>query len=189
MTTTQLTDIYSPDTYAREMPYGTFAELRRDAPVYWQREPEGPGYWALTRYEDIVTVSTDNILFSSYMGGTNLEDMPADGLAMIRMMMVNMDPPQHTKYRRLVATGFTPKMIHAMEPHVRDITRRIVDDVAQRSECDFVTEISAKLPLHVIAEIMGVPQDMHAQIFDWSNKLIGFTDPEYAITPETSQQA
>jgi cholest-4-en-3-one 26-monooxygenase len=189
MTTTQLTDIYSPDTYAREMPYGTFAELRRDAPVYWQREPEGPGYWALTRYEDIVTVSTDNILFSSYMGGTNLEDMPADGLAMIRMMMVNMDPPQHTKYRRLVATGFTPKMIHAMEPHVRDITRRIVDDVAQRSECDFVTEISAKLPLHVIAEIMGVPKDMHAKILDWSNNLIGFTDPEYAITPETSQQA
>jgi cholest-4-en-3-one 26-monooxygenase len=104
-------------------------------------------------------------------------------------MMVNMDPPQHTKYRRLVSTGFTPKMISAMEPHVRKITRRIVDSVAKRGSCDFVTEISARLPLHVIAEIMGVPQDMHEQIFEWSNKLVGFTDPEYATTPESSQQA
>ncbi|MEX0749773.1 MAG: cytochrome P450 [Dehalococcoidia bacterium] len=171
------------------MPYATFAELRREAPVFWQTEPNGPGYWALTKYEDVVTVSNDNLLFSSYMGGTNLEDASPDGLALVRTMMVNMDPPQHTKYRRLVSTGFTPKMIAALEPHVREITRQIVDDVGGRGACDFVTDIAARLPLHVIAEMMGVPQDMHQQVFDWSNRLIGFDDPEYTNSQEQAQQA
>jgi cholest-4-en-3-one 26-monooxygenase len=189
MTTTQMIDLYSPDTYAQSMPYDTFAQLRRESPVYWQNEPDGPGYWALMRYEDIVTVSNDNVLFSSYLGGTNLEDASPEGLAMVRTMMVNMDPPQHTKYRRLVSTGFTPKMIASMEPHVREITRAIVDDVAARGECDFVTDIAARLPLHVIAEMMGVPQDMHEQVFNWSNRLIGFSDPEYSTSQEDAQQA
>jgi len=187
--TTQTIDLYSPDTYAESMPYDTFAQLRREAPVYWQREPDGPGYWALMRYEDIVTVSNDNMLFSSYLGGTNLEDAGPEGLAMVRTMMVNMDPPQHTKYRRLVSTGFTPRMIAAMEPHVREITRAIVDDVAGRGACDFVTDIAARLPLHVIAEMMGVPRDMHQQVFDWSNRLVGFSDPEYTTSQEDGQRA
>jgi len=189
MTTTQMIDLYSPDTYAQSMPYDTFAQLRRESPVYWQNEPGGPGYWALMRYEDIVTVSSDNVLFSSHLGGTNLEDASPEGLAMVRTMMVNMDPPQHTKYRKLVSTGFTPKMIASMEPHVREITRAIVDDVAGRGECDFVTDIAARLPLHVIAEMMGVPQDMHEQVFNWSNRLIGFSDPEYSTSQEDAQQA
>jgi cholest-4-en-3-one 26-monooxygenase len=189
VTTAQSVDLYSPDTYAQYMPYDAFAQLRRESPIVWQTEPEGPGYWAVTRYEDIVTVSNDNVLFSSHLGGTNLEDLPPDGLALVRTMMVNMDPPQHTKYRRLVSTGFTPRMIAALEPHVREITRGIVDSVAERGECDFVTDVAARLPLHVIAEMMGVPPEMHQQVFDWSNQLIGFTDPEYHTTPETGQQA
>jgi len=189
VTTTQATDLYNPDTYQRLMPYDAFAALRRHDPVHWQPEPDGPGYWAITRYADIVTVSSDNILFSSHRGGTNIEDSTPETLGLIRTMMVNMDPPQHTKYRRLVSTGFTPKMIRALEPHVRDITREIVDSVASRGECDFVTDIAARLPLHVIAEMMGVPQDMHRQVFDWSNRLIGFTDPEYATSQDDARQA
>jgi cholest-4-en-3-one 26-monooxygenase len=96
--------------------------------------------------------------------------MPEDALALIRTMMVNMDPPMHTKYRRLVSTGFTPKMIRAMEPHVREITREILDQAAARETCDFVTDIAAQLPLAVIAELMGVPAEDRHKVFDWSNR-------------------
>jgi cholest-4-en-3-one 26-monooxygenase len=171
------------------MPHEAFTALRHDDPVHWQPEPAGPGYWALMRYEDIVQVSSDNQLFSSWMGGTNLEDLPEDGMALIRTILINMDPPKHTQYRKLVATGFTPKMTRQMEPHVRDITRRIVDGVAKAGSCDFVTDIAAKLPLAVISEMIGVPQEDHQKVFDWSNRLIGFDDPEYHTSPEDGQVA
>jgi cholest-4-en-3-one 26-monooxygenase len=200
MTSTQHIDLYSPDTYARAMPHEQFAHLRRTAPIYWHDEPalasgyggdrpEGAGYWALTKYEDIVTASSDNNLYSSWAGGTNIETPPEDGMAVLRSIMLNMDPPMHTKYRRLVSTGFTPKQINALEPHVRDITRRIIDSVIDRGECDFVTDISARLPLSVIAEMIGIPPDDHAKIFDWSNRLIGFDDPEYQTTAEDGRNA
>jgi cholest-4-en-3-one 26-monooxygenase len=184
MTTTEAIDLFDPGVYAQAMPHESYDRLRRESPVFFHPEPDGPGYWALLKYEDIVAVSSDNRLFSSWTGGTNIGDMPPDGLAIIRTIMLNMDPPQHTKYRRLVSTGFTPRMISALEPHVREITRKIVDRVAARGECDFVTEIAAELPLEVIAEMIGVPQEDHKKVFDWSNRLIGFDDPEYNTTAE-----
>jgi len=189
MTTITLADLYSADTYARAMPHDTFDLLRRDDPVHWQPEPAGPGYWALLGYEDIVQVSSDNELFSSARGGTNLEDLGDDALAMIRTLLINMDPPKHTQYRKLVATGFTPKMVRQLEPHVRQITKQIVDSVASKGSCDFVTDIAARLPLAVICEMIGVHQEDHAKIFDWSNRLIGFDDPEYHTSPEDGRIA
>ena len=189
MTTETIVDLYSADTYARSMPHDAFAALRSQEPVRWQTEPDGPGYWALTRYEDIVTISSDNSLFSSERGGTNIEDMPEDAMTLLRTILINMDPPRHTKYRRLVATGFTPKIVSQTEPHVREITKRIVDDVAKRGSCDFVTEIAARLPLAVICEMLGVPEEDHAKVFDWSNRLIGFDDPEYHTSAEDGRVA
>ena len=177
MTTASAIDLFDPGIYAKAMPHDDYARLRREAPIFFHPEPDGPGFWALTKYDDIVTVSTDNTLYSSWTGGTNIPDMPADGLAIIRTIMLNMDPPQHTKYRRLVSTGFTPRMISALEPHVREISKKIVDNVAARGECDFVTEIAAQLPLAVIAEMIGVPPEDQKKVFDWSNRLIGFDDP------------
>jgi cholest-4-en-3-one 26-monooxygenase len=171
------------------MPHDAFAQLRREAPISWQPEPAGPGYWALMKYEDIVTVSSDNQMFSSWAGGTNIDDMPPDAMAMIRTLMLNMDPPMHTKYRRLVSTGFTPKQINALEPHVREITRRTVDAVAAKGSCDFVTEVAAELPLAVIAEMIGVPPEDHHKVFDWSNRLIGFDDPEFNTSAEDGRIA
>ncbi len=182
-------DIYSPDVFTERLPHDVFQLLRREAPVYWHREPSGPGYWALTKYEDIVAVSQDAATFSSARMGTNIEDPPPDSLAVIQTLMLNMDPPRHTLYRRLVATGFTPAMIRKLEPHVREITTRIIDNVAPRGMCDFVTEVAAELPLQVIAEMLGVPlQDRH-MVFDWSNRLIGFDDPEFTTSPEDGKQA
>jgi cholest-4-en-3-one 26-monooxygenase len=115
--------------------------------------------------------------------------MEEDGLAVVRTIMLNMDPPQHTKYRRLVSTGFTPRMIAALEPHVREITKKIVDNVAKRGECDFVTEVAAELPLAVIAEMVGVPAEDQQKVFNWSNRLIGFDDPEYQTSAEDGRIA
>lgn len=190
MTTTHAIDIYSPEVFARSMPHDIFARLRREAPVSWQNETDGgPGYWAFVKYHDIVEISSDNTLFSSWLGGTNIPTMTEDSLAVIRTLLVNMDPPQHTKYRRLVSTGFTPKMISAMEPHVREITRKIIDDVESRGACDFVGDISAQLPLAVIAELLGVPPEDQHKVFDWSNRLIGFDDPEFQTSPEDGRMA
>ncbi len=182
-------DIYSPDVYVEGVPHETYRMLRHEAPVYRHAEPDGPGFWALTKYEDIVTVSQDSALFSSYEQGTNIPDPEPDALAVIRTIMLNMDPPQHTVYRRLVATGFTPAMIRKLEPHVRKIAAAIVDGVADRGECDFVRDIAAELPLRVIAEMVGVPQEDRNMVFDWSNRLIGFDDPEFTTSPEDARQA
>jgi cholest-4-en-3-one 26-monooxygenase len=182
-------DLYNPDIYTRGVPHDVFAYLRRESPVYRHREPDGPGFWALTKYDDIVAVSQDSATFSSWHGGTNIPDQTPDALAMIQTMMLNMDPPRHTIYRRLVATGFTPAMIRRMEPEVREITARIVDRVATRGSCDFVTDVAAELPLQVIVQMMGVPLEDRHTIFELSNRLIGFDDPEYATTIEESRGA
>ena len=182
-------DLFSPDNFVDGVPHHFYKVLRREAPVYRHPEPDGPGFWALTKYEDIVTVSMDSATFSSWQGGTNIPDLPEDGLAFIRMIMLNMDPPQHTKYRRLVSKGFTPKIVQAMEPHVRTIANDIIDRVAERGQCDFVTDIAAELPLQVILELMGVPVEDRYLVFEWSNRLIGFDDPDYQTTPEQGMVA
>ena len=189
MTAETLVDLYSPSTYAQSMPHAAFASLRRERPVIWQPEPDGGGYWAFTRYEDIVAISSDNSLFSSERGGTNIEDQPEEGMALLRTILINMDPPKHTKYRKLVSTGFTPKIVTQTEPHVREITKRIVDGVAAKGSCDFVTDVAAKLPLAVICEMLGVPEEDHSRVFGWSNRLIGFDDPEYHTSPEDGRVA
>jgi cholest-4-en-3-one 26-monooxygenase len=193
MTTKELTladvDLFSPDTYLTGVPHDMYRVLRHEAPVYRHPEPEGPGFWALTKYDDVVTVSMDQGLFSSWKGGTNIPTLPEEALQFIRMLMLNMDPPQHTKHRRLVSKGFTPRIIRDMEKHIRDITNDILDGVIERGECDFVTEIAAELPLQVILEMMGVPNEDRHKVFEWSNHLIGFDDPEYATTAETGREA
>ena len=183
-------DLLDANVYARRgVPHDYFKVLRLQAPVYRHPEPDGPGFWAITKYDDVVTVSMDPATFSSYRGGPHLPDLPEESLGFIRMIMLNMDPPQHTKYRRLVSKGFTPKIVRAMEEHVRKIATDIIDRVAERGQCDFVTDIAAELPLQVIVELLGVPVEERHLVFQWSNQMIGFDDPEYASTPETAQRA
>jgi cholest-4-en-3-one 26-monooxygenase len=182
-------DLYNPDNFVDGVPHHFFKLLRREAPLYRHPEPYGPGFWALTKYDDVVKVSLDSATFSSWLGGTNIPDLPEEGLNFTRMIMLNMDPPKHTKYRRLVSKGFTPKIVLAMEPHIRKTANQIIDRVAERGECDFVTDIAAELPLQVILELMGVPVEDRHKVFDWSNRLIGFDDPEYQTSPEDGQAA
>ena len=172
-------DLSDPDTFVNGIPHAAFKRLRAEAPVYWQPEQVGKGFWALTRYADLVAVSKDPLTFSSARGGTNLFELNEEELSSIRMLMLNMDPPRHNKFRRLVSTGFTARMVTQLEPHIREICAELVENVAARGSFDFVTEVAAELPLLVIAEMLGVPATDRHQVFDWSNRLVGFDDPEY----------
>lgn len=183
-------DILDPDIYVeRGVPHDQFARLRAEHPVYFHPEPDGPGFWAVTKYEDVAYVSKHPDLFSSWIGATNI-DTPAPGdLAIVRNLMLNMDPPQHNKFRRLVSSGFTPRMVARMEGKIRTATERIISEVSGLGSCDFVARIAAELPLVVIADLMGIPQEDRHKVFHWSNKLIGFDDPEFQNTVEDAQVA
>ena len=182
----KLTDVRldNPDTFVDGVPHAMFKMLRAEAPVFWQEDRSDTGFWVLTKYEDVVAVSTVPSSFSSARG-TNIED--AQGGA--ELMMINMDAPRHSKLRGLVSSGFTPRMVRALEPHIRAVTGQIIDRVAARGDCDFVTEVAAELPLQVIAEMMGVPLEERHLVFNWSNQMIGLDDPEYGHSMEEAQQA
>jgi cytochrome P450 len=175
-------DYSDPGTYANGFPHQAFRQLRREAPVHWQeRDHEGNrGFWVISKYEDVKFVSKNPRLFSS-RGSITIRDPIVPNAASQRMMLM-MDPPEHARYRRLVSSGFTPRRIEALGPHIREIVRAILDGVAHKGECDFVTDVAAELPLQVIAEFLGVPQADRHKIFEWSNKLIGFEDPEFQRT-------
>jgi cholest-4-en-3-one 26-monooxygenase len=173
-------DLCNLDQFEVGVPHHVFKLLRAQAPVFRHAEPNGgPGFWAVTKYQDLMTVSKNPGTFSSYRGGTNIFDVEAEQLDRTRMIMLNMDPPGHSKYRKLVSQGFVPRIVSRLEEHVRDMTRHIVDSIATRGECDFVTEVAAELPLQVIAEFLGVPLADRHKVFEWSNRLIGFDDPEF----------
>src|SRR5215470_14447905 len=182
-------ELFDPDAYADGVPHETFARLRREAPVYRHEQPGASPFWAVTRYRDIVTVSRDWATYSSERRGALLGEPPEEALATQRLMMLNMDPPRHTKLRSLVNKGFTPRMIALLTGPVRRVCNELVDAVAERGRCDFVTEIAAELPLQVIAELLGIPQADRHQVFVWSNTMIGSDDPEWQGSPEDAQNA
>jgi cholest-4-en-3-one 26-monooxygenase len=172
-------DLSDSRSYVAGVPHAYLASLRRHDPVHWQDEPGGPGFWAVTRYEDCVTVNRDYERFSSAAQGTMPFEMGADEIAQQSLMMLNMDPPLHTRYRRLVNKGFTPRMVRDLEESIHRATDAIIDEVIETGHADFVTQVSAELPLQVIAELLGVPpQDRH-RMFEWSNRMVGNEDPEY----------
>jgi cholest-4-en-3-one 26-monooxygenase len=181
-------DLCDPDLFVAHggPPHEYLQVLRREAPVFWNAPPSKQktisqiqkGFWVLTRYDDVIRVSKHPKLFSSSEGGPYLWDMDEASLAGQRLTMLVMDPPQHVKYRRLVQRGFTPRMIDKLEPTISAHARKVVDRIAKNGECEFVEDLACELPLTLICELMGVPQEMRKQIFDWSNELIGADDED-----------
>jgi cholest-4-en-3-one 26-monooxygenase len=156
--------------------------------VHWHAYPRGgadDGFWNVVKHADLVEVNRDTETFSSELGGTSIWDHDEEaGMTDTRgVMMLNMDPPKHTRYRLLVNKGFTPRMIGLLEQYLQHRSTVIVDHVIELGEADFVADIASELPLQAIAEIMGVPQEDRRLMFEWSNKLIGADDPEYASEP------
>jgi cholest-4-en-3-one 26-monooxygenase len=182
-------DLSDSRSFVPGVPHEWLAHLRRTDPVHWQDEPGGPGFWAVTRYADCVTVNRDYERFSSAARGTMPFEMPEEDIAQQGLMMLNMDPPLHTRYRRLVNKGFTPRMVRDLEESIHRCADAILDQVVERGSCDFVTDISAELPLQVIAELLGVPQDDRHRMFEWSNRMVGNEDPEYQTGAEEAMNA
>jgi cholest-4-en-3-one 26-monooxygenase len=181
-------DLADPDMFVAHggPPHEYLRVLREQAPVHWNPPPAQQktisevkhGFWVISRYDDVVHVSRNPKIFSSWEGAPYIWDMDEQSLAGQRMTLLVMDPPQHVKYRRLVQRGFTPRMVDKLEPTIRKHARAAVDGVAKKGECDFVEDLACELPLTLICELMGVPQTMRRQIFEWSNQLIGGDDPD-----------
>jgi cholest-4-en-3-one 26-monooxygenase len=152
--------------------------------------PGDAGVWAITRYKDVFDVSLDQKTFSSQRAGAILRTMQPDEYEVQKTLLINLDPPVHTKHRRLVSLGFSGKVIRNLEHHVREITTEIIDDIAPLGTCDFVDRVSAELPLQVIVEMVGVPKADRRKVLDWTNTMIAFDDPEYgAASPLAGQMA
>ncbi len=181
-------ELYNPDVYVNGVPHEAFRLLRKEAPVHFQKEPNGRGYYAITKYDDIVNISKNPKTFSSYHG-TNIEEYPPEALDAVRMLMVNMDPPQHNKFRKLASVAFTPRVVKALEPHIRERTQKILQEVQEKRDVDIVANMAGELPLQVICDLGGVPQADRHLIFNWSNRLIGFDDPEFQTSFEDGTMA
>jgi cholest-4-en-3-one 26-monooxygenase len=170
-----LTDL---DAFERGVPHEMFDVLRRKAPVFWHEEANGPGFWVVSRYADLKAISRRPELFSSERGGTLIMDPEPASLPMLQSIMINMDPPRHRRYRKIVNQGFTKRMIETLRPRVRLMVTHIIDRVIERGECDFVEDIAAPLPMEVICEMMGVPKEDRRRIYEIGNRMVGFDDPE-----------
>jgi cholest-4-en-3-one 26-monooxygenase len=188
MTTLAEIDLLDRDTFTRGVPHDWFTYLRANHPIYRHPEPDGPGFWVITKYADVYAVGRDAHTYSSDQdtgGVIGLEEpvgpQPDFGEA---KLMLTMDPPQHTRYRKLVNKGFTPRMINALETLIRERTERILDEAIDKGTCDFVVDVAAELPLQAIAELIGVPFEERHKLFDWSNRMVGSEDPEYSVSQE-----
>ena len=185
-------DFTDPDMYADRLPMDEFAELRRTAPVWWNKKPRGvggfddEGYWVVTRHADVVAVSRDNDNYSTWENTAIIRHQDGatrEQIELQRFVMLNIDPPQHTKLRGIVSRGFTPRAINNLRSALSARAERIVAEAIASGSGDFVTDVAAELPLQAIAELVGVPQDDRRKVFDWSNAMVGYDDPEYVGDP------
>ncbi len=189
-TTSSLADIdLLEDTWVDAVPYDQFELLRREAPVFWHEHPTWQGFWAVTRYDDVRAVSRDHQTFSAELGSTFIQDHTPEALEIVRMTILNMDPPKHSRYRRLVSAGFKPRMIAALVEHIGELAVGICDAIEAESEIDFVEQVAAELPLQVICELLGVPVTDRHLIFDWSNRMVGAQDPDFTTTDTDGESA
>ncbi|HTO01352.1 MAG TPA: cytochrome P450 [Microthrixaceae bacterium] len=167
----------------------TFTRLRDEYPVSFMDEPEipvlgqGPGFFAVTRFEDILHVSSHADTFCSGRG-TNIPDLPP-GIDEFMGSIINMDAPRHTRLRKIVNRAFTPRQVEAIEADVRAKARRIIADMVEIGDCDVVENLSAALPLQVICQMMGIPKESWHRVFELTNVILGGGDPEYTPDLET----
>jgi cytochrome P450 len=183
--------VFDPATYVAGVPFDALTRLRRSHPVVWVPEipvlgwPAGPGFWLVLRHADVQSVLTRPALFSSALGATQIRD-PSSPAALdyVRRMMLNMDPPEHSRLRRLLSRSFTARAIARLSDqitsHARSICSRAL--AGPGGECDFAKDIAADLPLLTLADVLGIPAQDRWLLFDWSNRVIGYQDPDYATS-------
>ena len=166
-------DLGDPDTYTRGMPHDEFRRLRAEDPVSRQPEVGGRGFWAVTRYHDVVSVLRTPKVFSSWRGGVLLADPPAEFLEKLRENMFNRDPPDHTALRRLVNKAFSPRRIEELDGRIAAHAIQLVGAVKHAGRCDFATQIAGEMPLFVICEILGVPLADRKRLYALTERMFG----------------
>lgn len=177
--------IIDPDTYVKGVPYELFTELRQESPVTWVEEPPidnwpaGPGFWAVLSHADVNHVLRTPQVYSSSEGLTQIYDAPPPLLPALRKMMINMDPPEHSRLRGLLTKAFTPRAVALLEDSIQSRAERLVAAVADQGSCDFAQDISPDLPLYTLVDVLGVPEQDRWLLFDWANRVIGLLDDEY----------
>lgn len=189
-------DPTDPEIYERRVPHEEFLALRETAPLFWVEQTEAAragfedtGYWAVSRHADVAAVSKDNKSFSTHENGAIIRfapDMTRDQVEAQRVMLINIDPPDHTKVRQIISRGFTPRAIGALHDNLAARAGSIIEEAVGRGSGNFVEDVAAELPLQAIADLLGVPQEDRRKLFDWSNQMLGYDDPEYDVDPEAA---
>ncbi|WP_459547501.1 cytochrome P450 [Nocardia sp. X0981] len=191
MTTPSLShdfDFTDPDLLATRLPIEEWAELRRTAPVWWVDQPDGVsgfddgGYWVVSKLEHIKEISKNSEVFSTNANTAVIRfngDIAREEIDIQRAMLVNTDPPEHDKLRRIISRGFTPRAVQSLRDALHERAERIVHEAKKTGGGDFVQQVACELPLQAIAELLGVPQSDRGKLFDWSNQMMGYDDPEF----------
>jgi cytochrome P450 len=178
-------DVFDPRVFAGGIPHEAFRRLRDEEPVAWQPEhavgewPAGTGYWAVTRYADVRHVLATPADFSSWLGATQIRDVAGDDLRFIRRMILNLDPPEHLRLRRLVTAAFANRRLERFREAVRARAARALDAVAPAGRCDLPVDVSDDFPLINLAELLGMPAADRHLIMRWVDRVIGYQDPEH----------
>jgi cytochrome P450 len=184
-------DLSHTKLFAEGDPFAVWRRLRAEAPVHWNPPSDGsPGFWSVTRYEDIVAVSRDTATFSS-RHGISMSDIkyPAIASRSIGRSLIKTDPPRHGRLRRLVNRAFTPRMVGHLEPRIREIVTEILDAVTPAGRCDFVSDVAEPLPLAVICEMLGLPRGDWAYLVGLNNRQIGAADPDYRLAGASIEES
>ena len=172
-------DLNDLNTFEVGIPHDQFKRLRNAAPVYRHRGAGGDDdYWCITKHADLKHISKNPSIFSSEEKGALIRDPDPESLSMLRQIMLNMDPPRHRIYREIINKAFTPRMVANMEQRVEGMIEHIINRVCEKGECDFVDDLAAPLPMQVICEMFGVPEEDRRAIYELGNKMVGFDDPE-----------
>lgn len=191
-------DPTDPDLIQAGFPHSDFAVMRKTEPVHWIEQPDEtaragmlgrPGYWALSRHEDVAAVSRNSDDFSTNANGVVARfapDMTREQVEAQNLMMINQDDPEHAKMRRIVSRGFTPRAVAKLEEQLQGRAERIIGEAVEKGSGDFVLDVAAELPLQVIADLLGVDQADRGKLFDWSNQMMAYDDPDYDVDPTTA---
>ncbi len=182
-------DPTDPDVMQKALPHDELLRLRRTAPVSFVNQsaaaragfPGHRGYWAVSKHAEVAAISKDQANFSTFLDGVIIRfgpEMDRSGVEQTRFLLINHDAPDHTKLRQIISRAFTPRAISALHEDLQRRSREIVAAAVAKGEGNFVEDVAAELPLQAIANLLGVPQEDRSKLFDWSNQMMSYDDPD-----------
>jgi cytochrome P450 len=177
-------DVFDPCWHSDGPPHGLFARMRREAPVRWNPLADGSGCWTLMGHSEIAQVSRDPKTFSNHEGGIMLHPDQVLPLDVTRNLLLYMDPPMHTKYRLILQNVFTPHAVKALEAPIRARVTRTIDEFIERGSADLVGELAVPIPIGVVSELLGVPDEDRDRFLSWTERVEASTrspQPEAAL--------